>query len=292
MRSMTGYGSATLEAEELSASAWVRSLNHRYLDLAVHVPRRLSSLEPLLKDQVAARVQRGRVELSLRVTLERAGGDELSLSPALVASAVRKLRALQAEHSLAGELTLSDVVRIPGALEVVEAPLEADAALRATLLGVCAEALDGLDAMRAAEGRRLADELVRLLGDVQAAAARLRALADEARGARLAALCERARELVAELGLDEARLYSELARLVDRGDVSEELQRLESHAAQAGALVHASGPVGKRLDFLAQELMREANTLGSKAGSGAMVHEVVGLKAAIERWREQVQNVE
>jgi uncharacterized protein (TIGR00255 family) len=292
MMSMTGYGSSALETEALSAACSVRSLNHRYLDLTVHAPRRLAFLEPVLKDLLAARVQRGRVELVLRASLERAAGDEVCVASGLADALVLRLRELQARHGLAGEVTVADVARVPGVIEVAESSAEGDPELRAALVGLATRALDGLDVMRAAEGRRLKQELQRLLAEIEAAASRLRALSEAAREARLAALIERGRALVQELGLDDARLYQELARLVDRGDVNEELQRLGSHAQQCQAVLDENGPVGKRLDFLAQELMREANTLGSKAGSGTMVHEVVALKAAIERWREQVQNVE
>jgi uncharacterized protein (TIGR00255 family) len=294
MMSMTGYGSASVETESLSAAVWVRSLNHRYLDLTVHAPRRLAFLEPALKERVAARLQRGRVELTLRALVKSGSGEEVLAASGLVASLVGVLRTLRAEHGLAGDVSVSDVMRFPGALELAELPREGDAELRRVLLALAVQALDALDAMRRAEGARLAEELHRLLDEVATTVERLRALAESGRQARLAALCERGRALVGELGVDEPRLYQELARLVDRSDVSEELQRLMSHAQQSRALVDdgGAGPVGKRLDFLAQELMREANTLGSKAASGAMVQQVVALKAAIERWREQVQNVE
>lgn len=292
--SMTGYGSASVETEMLSASVWVRSLNHRYFDLTVHAPRRLTFLEPALKERVAARLQRGRVELTLRATVKGGAGEEVLVASGLVASLVGALRVLRAEHGLTGDVSVADVVRFPGALEVAELPRDGDVELRRVVLALTVQALDALDGMRRAEGGRLADELRRLLDEVVAAVARLRALAESGRGARLGTLIERGRALVHELGLDEPRLYQELARLVDRSDVNEELQRLVSHAQQSRALVEdaGAGPVGKRLDFLAQELMREANTLGSKAVSGAMVQEVVALKAVIERWREQVQNVE
>lgn len=292
MMSMTGYGSAVLESGELSAACTVRSLNHRYLDLTVHTPRRLAFLEPALKDLLTSRLQRGRVELALRATLERGSGDEVIVARGLARSVVRGLRELQDELGLSGEVTLADVARVPGVLEVAEPTSAGDPELGETLLELAAQALDGLDAMRHAEGQRLALELQGLLGEVEAATLRLRALTESSRAARLQALVERGRALLDELGLDDARLYQELARLVDRGDVNEELQRLGSHAQQCRVLLAERGPVGKRLDFLAQELMREANTLGSKAQSGTLVHEVVGLKAAIERWREQVQNVE
>jgi uncharacterized protein (TIGR00255 family) len=292
MMSMTGYGSASLETDTLSAAVWVRSLNHRYLDLSVHAPRRLAFLEPAIKDLVAARLQRGKVELTLRVSARQTQPDAVRLSQGLAAGVVAALRALQAEHGLAGDIGIAEVARVPGVLEVVDEPGEGDDALRGAALELVAAALAGLDQMRMAEGQRLRAELERLLGELSAATQRARVLAESGRGLRVQALVERARGLVAELGIDEPRLHAELARLVDRSDVSEELQRLESHSAQALDLLAAAQPVGKRLDFLAQELMREANTLGSKAVSAALIQEVVVLKGAIERWREQVQNVE
>lgn len=292
MRSMTGYGSASLETDTLSAAVWVRSLNHRYLDLSVHAPRRLTFLEPAIKDLVAARLQRGKVELTLRAATRQPPPDAVRLSRGLATGVVAALRALQAEHGLPGEIGVGDVVRVPGVLEVADEPGEGDELLRASVLDLVAASLAGLDQMRASEGQRLQTELERLLAELGAATQRARELAEGGRGARVQTLVERARTLVTELGLDEPRLHAELARLVDRSDVSEELQRLESHATQARHLLSASEPVGKRLDFLAQELMREANTLGSKAVSAALVQEVVVLKSAIERWREQVQNVE
>jgi uncharacterized protein (TIGR00255 family) len=153
--------------------------------------------------------------------------------------------------------------------------------------------LEGLDAMRAAEGERLRGELERVLDAVADAAERIEERAAETREERQAALRERVRSLVGDLGLEEGRLYQEVARAVERHDVAEEIQRLRSHVTMARELLASEdGPAGKRLDFLAQELMREANTIGSKVADAAQVRAVVGLKADIERIREQVQNVE
>jgi uncharacterized protein (TIGR00255 family) len=146
--------------------------------------------------------------------------------------------------------------------------------------------------MRVAEGARLRDTLLAAVQAVEDATVRIEGLLEQERETRLLALQTRARALLQEMGLEEQRLYQELARLVDRGDVAEELQRLRSHAAQARSIVEQAGPCGKRLDFLAQELGREANTIGSKSDSAALAQEVVGLKGEIERFREQVQNVE
>jgi uncharacterized protein (TIGR00255 family) len=291
IRSMTGYGAAALENDTLRASVAVRSLNHRFLELAVHLPRRLSPLEPEIKGLLQSRVKRGRVELTLQATLTRGEGERVVVSGALAGALARALRELQTEHRLDGGVSISDVARFPGVLEVAEAG-ESLEAIRAPLLELVAHALESLEAMRRAEGESLARDLASGIGEAAAALERLGDLSEAGKAERRATLCVRLRELTAELGLDDARLYQEVVRQVERGDVSEELQRLRSHLRQFRELLESQEPAGKRLDFLTQELMREANTLGSKSPSAALVVEVVSLKDRIERLREQVQNVE
>jgi len=289
---MTGYGAASAETAAMRASVAIRSLNHRYLEISSSLSRRVASLEPEVKALVQSRVRRGKVEVVVRAAFVDGGGDVVAASPQVVAGLVRTLREIRSEHALAGEVAVADVARFPGALELVEAPGGPGEAARRGLLGLVAQALDGLESMRVAEGARLADELGQRISAIEAATCRIEALSDASRAARREALVEKARSLCAELGLDDARLYQEIVRLVDRNDVTEELVRLRSHLAQARALLGADEPSGKRLDFLAQELMREANTIGSKAASAPLVQEVVALKTDVERLREQVQNVE
>jgi uncharacterized protein (TIGR00255 family) len=293
IRSMTGYGAASLESEALRAAVTVRSLNHRFLDLSLHLPRRLQALEVEAKEQVAAVVARGRVEVSLQAVLPQGEAETVVASRPLVASLVRALRDMQNEHGLEGGASVADLVRFPGALERVETASTVPEEVRTAVGELLGRALDGLSAMRRAEGERLRVELERLLAVIEAGATRIEARVADSRETRQAALLERVRALVGELGLEEARLYQEVVRAVERHDVAEEIQRLRSHAASARDLLTGDGaPAGKRLDFLAQELMREANTIGSKVQDAPAVREVVDLKAEIERLREQVQNVE
>jgi uncharacterized protein (TIGR00255 family) len=293
IRSMTGYGAASLESEALRAAVTVRSLNHRFLDLSLHLPRRLQALEVEAKEQVAAVVARGRVEVSVQAVLPPAEAETVVASRPLVASLVRTLRDMQNEHGLDGGVSVADLVRFPGALERMEPAEAVPDEVRAAVGQVLGRALELLSGMRRAEGERLRAELERLLAAIEAGAARLEARVAESREARQAALRERVLALVGDLGLEEARLYQEVVRAVERHDVAEEIQRLRSHAASARELIEADGaPAGKRLDFLAQELMREANTIGSKVQDAPAVRDVVELKAEIERFREQVQNVE
>lgn len=292
IRSMTGFGAAAAESEALRAAVSVKSLNHRFLDVTLHVPRRLVALEAEIKGLVQSRLNRGRVEVAVHATLRREEGEVVVACRPLVGALVRTLREIQTEYGLEGGVQVSDVARFPGALEVIETPGALDEACRSEILGLVGRALDSLEEMRRAEGSGLARELERGLGEIEAAAARIEAVAESARTERREALIQKVRALSAELGLEDARFHQEVVRLVDRSDVSEEIQRLRSHVAQARGLMRAEGPAGKSLDFLAQELMREANTIGSKVSSAALVQEVVRFKAEIEKLREQVQNVE
>jgi uncharacterized protein (TIGR00255 family) len=289
---MTGYGTAAVDTEALRASVTARSLNHRYLDLTVHAPRRLQALEPDVKRLVQARVQRGRVEVSIQASL-RAGEAAVVLAPpGVIAALVDALRRIQQDHGLEGELRAADVARFPGIVELAELATDVDEPRRHEVLRAVDDALAQLEQMRRAEGEGLQRVLLQSLDAVEAAAGRIEELSLSERAARRDSLLEKARGLRAELGLEEGRLYQEVLRLVDRQDVAEEVQRLRSHVAQARAAVRAEGPAGKRLDFLAQELGREANTIGSKVASAPLVQEVVALKSELERLREQVQNVE
>jgi len=291
LQSMTGYGSAARETERMQASVSARSLNHRYLDLTVHLARRLMPLEAEVKRLVQSRLQRGKVEVVVQATFRDDGGAVVVAARPLVAGLVRALKDAQAEHGLAGELQVGDVARFPGAFEVVETQT-LDESRRCEVLEVVAEALEGLVAMRRSEGAHLRSVLAQTLIVIEEAAARLESLSAREREARVASLLEKARSFVRDLGLEEGRLYQEVVRLADRQDVAEEIERLRGHVGQAREALDGEGPCGKRLDFLAQELAREANTLGSKSASAPMAREVVSLKAEVERFREQVQNLE
>jgi uncharacterized protein (TIGR00255 family) len=292
IRSMTGYGTAAAESETLKAAVSVRSLNHRFLDLTLHLSRRLAPLEPEIKELVQARVVRGRVELSVEARFSDTGGEEVVASRPLVSQLVHTLRQMQAEYGLEGGVQVSDILRFPGALQSGEPAPGMDPERRGRLLALVGQALSGLSGMREAEGRRLAGDLLGSLAGIAARVDRIEALSAASKADRGEALRERLRALKAKLGLDEPRLYAEVVRAVERHDVSEELQRLRSHVAMARELVEGEPPSGKRLDFLAQEMMREANTIGSKILDATLVREVVALKSEVEKLREQVQNVE
>jgi uncharacterized protein (TIGR00255 family) len=291
IRSMTGFGTAALESGHLRGSVTVRSVNHRFLDLNVHLAPTLQVIEPEVRKVVQGRLRRGRVEVFVQARAVEPAAEVRVASPAAIAALTDALRRLQAEHGLAGELRVTDVARFPGMVQVTEEAVDPEP-MKGDLLAAVSRALDGLESMRRAEGASLEEDLRRLLDAVDAAASRLGTVSDAGKAQRREVLAARARTLRDEIGPDEPRLFQEIVRLVEKHDVAEEIQRLRSHVAQARNLVAGQAPCGKELDFLAQEMGREANTIGSKSASAQLAQEVVGLKSEIERLREQVQNVE
>jgi uncharacterized protein (TIGR00255 family) len=292
LRSMTGYGSAAGELPGGRVDVTARSVNHRYLDLSVAVPRRLAALEGPLKQLFQKGLGRGRVEVFVRTTLEPGIGVRVAASPGLARGVVEALRGLRDALGLEDEVALSDLMRFPGVLEVQEDEAALDPQAAAAVLAAAEGALGELQRMREAEGGRLAEALTARLDAAAGAADRIEALLASEAEARREALLARARELAGELGLEEARLYQEVVRLVDRAEIREELDRLRSHLTEARDRIAKGGQCGKSLDFLTQELMREGNTMGSKSASARLTREVVFLKGEIEKFREQVQNVE
>lgn len=289
--SMTGLGLASSEAGPFRGTVVIRSLNHRFLDVSLRVSRALVPLESPIRELIRSRVRRGRVEATVRGDL----GDmpaAVTVSRPLVTALVETLRGLAAEHKLRDDLSLASLVQMPGLVEFGEEAQAPDAGGRDALLALVGQALNRLEEMRGAEGERLANVLGVHLAAIAAISERIASLAEARPEVRREELLQRAREVRETLALDEARLYHEIARLVERADIHEELARLRGHVAQARESVAVGGACGKALDFLAQEMMREANTVGSKAGDAEVVREVINLKNEIERFREQVQNIE
>lgn len=291
MRSMTGFGAASIAREGRTLRAEVRAVNHRFLQLKLRVPAEFGALEPEIEKAVRARVERG--ALSLSVHAVGSGGARTPRVDFAAAARYRvELERLAREIGLEPRLDLATLVGLPGVLsgDVDEAELERESR---DVLALVEQAVDALEQMRAREGEALARDLMRSADTIAEIAARIAQRVPTAVAEQHAALKLRVAELLAERPApSDADLARELALIADRGDVHEELARLESHIAQLRHLLASQGPVGRQLDFLVQEFLREANTIGSKAGDAQVAHRVVELKTWIERLREQVQNVE
>ncbi len=292
--SMTGYGRAEFGVETQRFQVELRSVNHRHLDVQVRLPRLLSAQEPELRRRVQQRVSRGKLDVTVSLPAGGAGAGELRIDAEVAEAYLEAARELGRSHRIDSELPAARLLALPGVARTVERELP-EQALAPALAAAVEEALDGLLAMRRAEGEALARELRERLAGAGALIDAIEARSDTVQTAVRERLRKRAAQLQQETGLlDEARLHQEIVLAADRLDVTEELVRLRSHVEQFGASLEGgeSGPRGRRLEFLLQEMVRETNTIGSKASDAPVAHQVVDLKAELERMREQVLNVE
>lgn len=293
IRSMTGFGRAQGAIREgASAEISVRSVNHRFLDLTVKLRESEAALEPLLRKVFSAKVSRGKVEVTLRIRREAGARTDVAVDEALLAAIVERIREVAVKLSVEPRLEARDLLSIPGALSIENAAGEFSAEEAAAIEKIAEEAVSGLVAMREAEGGEVAADFAKRIAYLEKKAGELAARRVEIAARLLGNLRERLAALVPDLPLDSGRLEQEAALAVDRADVAEELQRLQGHLAQFSQLLGATGPVGKKLEFLTQEILRELNTLGSKAKDLQLVRDVLDMKSETEKIREQVQNVE
>ncbi|HVO83589.1 MAG TPA: YicC/YloC family endoribonuclease [Syntrophobacteria bacterium] len=291
LHSMTAFGRGEAEADGYRFTVEVRSVNHRFCDIQVKLPRRYSHFEEEVRRRVASAFSRGRIEVNVTADEALEKAEHLTVDLDLTKTYVRLLRSLQEELGLGGDIPLEALLTFRDIFTVKE-----DEATHARAWAVLAEALDGAVAaslrMRAEEGAAIAADfsqrlqhLDELVGEIEA---RAPVVTQEARDR----IRERIQVLLGDVPLDEARLAQEAAILADKNDITEELVRLRSHVQQFRAQCQADGPRGRQLEFLLQEIHREINTVGSKANDLAVGQRVIQAKAELERVREQVQNVE
>jgi uncharacterized protein (TIGR00255 family) len=291
--SMTGFGSAegTVGAQRLSVE--IRAVNHRFFNPAIKLPGRMAAWEGDVREALRKRFSRGHVSLTVRVV--GAVDGVLAIDEEKVAAYVEQLRALKEHLNLSGDVDIATVMRLPNVISTGDDDSDSGTEGSADeLLAIVHDAVNGLDVMRNAEGARISEFLYEHLRIIETALARVR----ERAPARLVEQHKRLQASVTELAgtvaIDPQRLAQEIAILADRMDIAEELNRFGAHIAAFRAALdekHGSG-VGKRLGFLIQEMLREANTTGSKASDAAILTDVVAIKEELERLREQSENVE
>ncbi|MGA2748861.1 MAG: YicC/YloC family endoribonuclease [Verrucomicrobiota bacterium] len=291
MKSMTGYGRGECSQRGFKVTVEISSVNRKQTEIAVNLPRELEVLEAQIRDEINRRVARGRLTLRVSVHASEAAA-QMRINAPLARSYAKELRALAKSLHLADGVTLDMLARAPGVLQPAEEITEAEELWPATEKALDA-ALGVLLKMREREGAFLARDLKRRVAHMRAGVRRVREQAPRVTERYRAQLLARIKAAGLQApGLEDERLVKEVFYFADRSDVSEELTRLQSHFQQFDDCVKSAEPIGRTLDFLAQEINREVNTLGSKANDSAISREVVLLKAELEKFREQVQNVE
>jgi uncharacterized protein (TIGR00255 family) len=287
---MTGFGRATATLPDgTELSVIVRGVNHRFLDLAIKMRDEFAPLEPALRRLVGEFVLRGHVDLLIRS--QRPAGKTATFDAEAAARYAGLWKETAAAMGLPSELTARDLLSLPGVVRTDE-PAEADEAVRQALIATVRRALEDFDATRYKEGEAVKGALEAILTRLEEGVARLDRECDQV-AARLAeTLRERVKKLAEGIPLDEGRLAQEVALLADRADISEEIDRQKAHLAEVRSRIGEEGSIGKRLDFLAQELHRETNTAGQKSRELPALRAVLDLKSDVEALKEQVQNVE
>ena len=288
IRSMTGFGAAEGVVGGARVSVELRTVNHRFFSPSIKLPSELSRWEPDVREALRRTIARGHVTVSARLERASASG---SIDEQRFAGYVAMLRDLRDRHGLDGPIDVATVLRMP---DVLAADAEDAGGTAAELTAIVDSAIESLTRSRGEEGKRLASFLLERLVTVDGALSRIAARAPERVIAQRDRLREAVRVLTEGMAVDEQRIAQEIAILADKLDVQEELQRFASHiTAFRAALLQSGGePVGKRLGFLLQEMLREANTTGSKANDAGMLQDVVTIKEELERIREQVENLE
>lgn len=289
--SMTGYGGARGAVEGLEITVELKSVNNRYLDCAVRLPRNLLFAEDAVKQAVSASVSRGKVDVFVTAAAGEAADMVVTVNRELARGYFDALRSIAAELGVTADVNAAAIARFPDVLTVEKRELDRDRA-SASLAAVTAAAVGEFNAMRAREGERLRRDMLAKLETVEKLVSVVEERSPRTVEEYRQRLEARLQEVLADRPLDEQRVITEAAIFADRTAVDEETVRLRSHIAQFRLLLDAGSPAGRKLDFLIQEFNREANTIGSKCSDAALAQVVVDLKSEIEKIREQVQNIE
>ncbi|HKY32645.1 MAG TPA: YicC/YloC family endoribonuclease [Candidatus Polarisedimenticolia bacterium] len=300
IKSMTGFGRGEASAGGVRATVELRSVNHRFADLKIRVPPELAEVEPQLQQTLQRSIGRGRVEVSVSMARDGAPAPSFDINRGLVASYVEAARSLRQEFGLHGDVSLEGVLSLPDVVRPKSSHRTADPEERRALVEAFDRAVSAHDAMRRKEGRILvrdvrarAAAMKKLSASIARRARRVPALYARRLEGRVRELLRPAANKKQPLPIEASRLAQEVALLAERSDITEELVRFDGYLEQLGELLDAPAePIGKKLDFIMQEMNREANTINSKAVDLAICQAAIEMKAEVEKIREQVQNIE
>lgn len=288
---MTGYGSAKKQLAGFDITIELKSVNNRYLETSVRLPRSFMFAEETIKSAVQNHISRGKVDVF--VTVNSAGTDDVTVAvnEPLLKGYMNAVAHIAEEYSLSPDISALNAARFPDVLTVERKDLDADA-VSAAICEVAEEALADFDRMRIREGEKLRDDVLSRISVIDSYVSAVEETAPETVKKYRERLEQKMLEVLGSAGIDENRILAEAAVFADHIAVDEETVRLRSHMAQLDSMIKGSSPIGRKIDFLVQEFNREANTIGSKCQNSDIAHTVVDLKSEIEKIREQIQNIE
>lgn len=292
IRSMTAFARSSYEGKDFTLDVFVRTYNHRYLDINLKLPIELLHLEGDLRSLISRHLSRGRVEITIKTSFLKEGIYQVFINRGLVGKLISELQAIKAEHELGSDVSLEAILRIPGLVEVQTDPQKISPEILNEMKEIMETTLKSLVEMRAQEGLLLAKDIRERLDSLAGMVSKVEEAAKDYPKEVRASMEKSIHEILDGQDFNEARLLEEVAYYSERSDVTEELVRLRSHLSQCKKLIEGKEPAGRKFDFLLQEILREINTIGSKCALLAVSQTVIEMKTEVEKIREQVQNVE
>ena len=291
IKSMTGFGRSKYENEEREYTVEIKSVNNRYSDISIKMPRNLSSLEEKIKKQITTAISRGKIDVFITFINNSEKRKNIKINTELAKMYIKELKQLAKEGEIIDNINVTEVIRLP---EVLNISLENDdEELILSELTVCTKnAIDSFIAMRETEGLKIKEDLQNRINIISKKIDKINSISTGLVEEYVVKLEKRINDILKTSVVDETRLAQEIVIYSDKCSIEEEITRLRSHILQFTNLLETSGPIGKKLDFLVQEMNRETNTIGSKANSLEITNLVVDLKTEIENIREQIQNIE
>ena len=290
IKSMTGFGKAILEKNLRSYQVEIKSVNHRYLDISVRMPREISYLEEIIKKEISKSILRGKIDVFINFNNNSMEGKEIKINTNLPKKYIKELKKLAEEENLNSDISVNEIAKYPEVL-TVEQNVE-DEEIKKEIIEVINKAVESLLKMKISEGEKIAKDLKERLENIQVKVNEVSRFSAGLIEEYIVKLEERIKQILKDQEIDKKRLAEEVVIYADKSSIEEEITRLNSHIAQFKDLLNSEKPVGKKLDFIIQEMNRETNTIGSKSNSLNITNGVIDMKTEIENIREQIQNIE
>ena len=290
IRSMTGYGRGNISKNDREYQIEIKSVNHRYLDISVKMPRQLSYLEDAIKKEISSRVKRGKVDIFITFNNNSLEGRTIKINTELAHAYIEELKKLSEKEDILSDIQVIEISKYPDVLNIKNA--QDDDKIKEEVIEVLNDAIDNFISMRQAEGSKISEDLLKRLDYIQEKVNEISKLSTGLIEEYVVKLETRIKEIFKDQEIDKQRIAQEVVIYADKCSVEEEITRLNSHILQFKNLLNSDEAVGKKLDFIVQEMNRETNTIGSKANNLDITNRVIDLKTEIENIREQIQNIE
>lgn len=290
IKSMTGFGKNNLAINDRNYQVEIRSVNHRYLDINIKMPRQLTYLEEIIKKAISTKIKRGKIDVSISFENNSTEGRNVKINTEIAKMYIEQLRKLAEEENILSDIQVTEITKLPDVLNInID---QDDDTIKQELLESVNIATDNLIEMKQTEGNKIAEDLIRRINYIEEKILKISELSTGLIEEYVVKLEKRIKELLKTEDVDKSRIAQEVVIYADKCSIEEEVTRLNSHILQFEELLNSNGSVGKKLDFIIQEMNRETNTIGSKANSLEITNEVINIKTELENIREQTQNIE